>query len=100
MTAMIWPPQCRVRERRKTVITSGHPRGFDIGFRRNSPSRMCKSRRSGMMNTRLGWMSNLSVIRFNRHLCVVRENLVEQGGYGSQVINDDDSNTHISRQMP
>src|ERR1035441_9057667 len=39
MTAISLPPQCCVRERRKTVITSGHPRGFDIGFRRNSPSR-------------------------------------------------------------
>ena len=38
--------------------------------------------------------------QFNRHLCVARENLVEQGGYGSQVINDDDGNAHIGRQMP
>ena len=50
-----------VRERRKTVITSGHPLGFDIGLSRKSPARMCKSRCSGMMNTRLGSMSNLSV---------------------------------------
>src|SRR5450759_4801791 len=27
MTAISLPPQCCVRERRKTVITSGHPRG-------------------------------------------------------------------------
>jgi hypothetical protein len=27
------PPQCCVRERRKTVITSGYLRSFDIGFR-------------------------------------------------------------------
>jgi len=36
----------------------------------------------------------------NRHLCVVRENLMEEGGHGSQVINDDDSNTHIGWQVP
>jgi hypothetical protein len=30
---------------------------------------------------------------------VARQNLLEQGGYGSQVINDDDGNTHIGRQM-
>jgi len=39
-------------------------------------------------------------LMFNRHLCEARENLVEHGGYSPQVINDDDSNTHISRQMP
>jgi hypothetical protein len=38
--------------------------------------------------------------QFNRHLCVARENLVEKGGDGSQVINDDDSNAHIGRQTP
>jgi hypothetical protein len=38
--------------------------------------------------------------QFNLHHCVSRENFVEQGGYGSQVINDDDSNAHIGRQMP
>jgi|GEM_PF-6178652 len=38
--------------------------------------------------------------QFDRHLCVARENLVKPGGYGSQVINDDDSNPHIGRQMP
>jgi hypothetical protein len=37
--------------------------------------------------------------QLNRHLCVARENLVEMGGYGSQVIDDDDGNTHIGRQM-
>jgi hypothetical protein len=37
--------------------------------------------------------------QLNRHLCVARQNLMEQGGYGSQVINDDDGNTHIGRQM-
>src|ERR1035438_3497526 len=26
------------------AITSGHPLGFDVGLRRNSPSRTCKSR--------------------------------------------------------
>jgi hypothetical protein len=38
--------------------------------------------------------------QFNRHLSVARENLMEQGGYGSQVINNDDCDAHIGRQMP
>jgi hypothetical protein len=54
MTAISLPFQWCVRERGKTVITSGHPRGFDIGFRRNSPARTCKSRCAGMMNTWFG----------------------------------------------
>jgi hypothetical protein len=37
--------------------------------------------------------------QFNRHICVVRKNLVQQGGRGSHVINDDDSDTQIGRQM-
>jgi hypothetical protein len=40
--------------------------GFDIGFRRNSLSSTCKSRRSGMMNTWFGLSSNRSVVKFNR----------------------------------
>jgi len=36
---------------------------------------------------------------FNRHQCVSRENFVEHGSYGPQVIHDDYSNTHIGRQM-
>ena len=51
---MILPFQCLVSERRKTVIMSGHPLGLEIGFGRNSPSRGCKSRFAGIMNTRLG----------------------------------------------
>jgi len=38
--------------------------------------------------------------QFNWHFCVAGENLVEQGGYGPQVINDDNSNTHIGREVP
>jgi hypothetical protein len=38
--------------------------------------------------------------QINRHLCVMGENLVKHGSYGSQVIYNDDSNTHIRRQMP
>jgi hypothetical protein len=38
--------------------------------------------------------------QFNRHPGVFREDLMEQGCYGPQVINDDDGNTHITRQMP
>jgi hypothetical protein len=91
------PSQCRVNERRKTVITSGHPLGFDIGFRRNSPSRTCKSCFGGMMNTWFGWRCNLSVI--SSHIRVVRKNLVQQGGRGSHVINDYDTDAQINRQM-
>jgi hypothetical protein len=47
MTAMIVPSQCSVSERRNTVITSGHPLGFDIGLSLNSPSSTCKSRCAG-----------------------------------------------------
>jgi hypothetical protein len=36
MTAMSLPSQCVVSERKKTVITSGQPLGFEIGFSRNS----------------------------------------------------------------
>jgi hypothetical protein len=36
----------------------------------------------------------------NRHFREARENLMQQGGYGTEVINDDDSNTHIGGQMP
>ena len=38
--------------------------------------------------------------QFNRHFRVAGENLVEQGGYGPQVINNDNSNTHIGREVP
>ena len=37
--------------------------------------------------------------QLNRHFGVFREDLVEHGGYGPQVINNDDSNTHIRGQM-
>jgi hypothetical protein len=37
--------------------------------------------------------------QFNRHTGVVRKNLVQKGGRGSHVIDDDDSDTHIDRQM-
>jgi len=37
--------------------------------------------------------------KFDRHPSISGENFMEKGGYSSQVINDDDSNTHISRQM-
>src|SRR5689334_7977115 len=37
--------------------------------------------------------------QFDRHLGVARENLVEQGGHGPEVIHDDNSNSHISRQV-
>jgi hypothetical protein len=37
--------------------------------------------------------------QFYRHLSVARENLVEQSGYLSQVIDYDDGNSHIGRQM-
>src|SRR6266480_7361228 len=99
MTAISWPPQCSVKERRNTVITSGHPLGLDIGSRRNSPSSTCKSRCSGMINTWLGRMISRSVISSSRHVCVARQNLVEMGRDGSQVIHDDDRNTHIGGQM-
>jgi hypothetical protein len=45
----------------------------------------------------VGLDEHFSRDQFNRHLCEARENFVEQGGYGSQVINDDDGNTHIGR---
>jgi hypothetical protein len=38
--------------------------------------------------------------QFDRHLCVARQDLVEQGPHGSQVIHDDDRNTHVGWQMP
>jgi hypothetical protein len=38
--------------------------------------------------------------QLNWHLCVVRKNLMEQGSYGSQVINDDDGDAYVGRQMP
>jgi hypothetical protein len=37
--------------------------------------------------------------QFNRHRCVLRENLVKQGGHGSHVIDDHDRDTHIGRQI-
>jgi hypothetical protein len=37
--------------------------------------------------------------QFNRHLCEAREDLVELGVDYSQVIDDNDSNAHIGRQM-
>ena len=37
--------------------------------------------------------------QLNRHVCVARQNLVEMSGYGSQVIHDDDRNTHIRGQV-
>jgi hypothetical protein len=54
ITAISLPSQFFVIERIKKVITSGHPQGFDIGFSRNSPFKICKSRFSGMMKTWLG----------------------------------------------
>ena len=38
MTAINFPSQFSVNDRRKTVITSGQPRGFEIGSRRNWPA--------------------------------------------------------------
>src|ERR1035438_6194079 len=38
--------------------------------------------------------------QFNRHLGEGWENFVEPGGYGSQVIDDDECHTQIDRQMP
>jgi hypothetical protein len=35
--------------------------------------------------------------QIDRHRCVAWEYLVEHGGYGSQVINDDDGDPHITR---
>src|SRR5450759_2202096 len=37
--------------------------------------------------------------QFYRHRRVTRKNLVKQGGYLSQEIDNQDSNTHISRQI-
>ena len=62
MTAISLPCQCCAMERRKTVMTSGHPLGFEIGLRRNSPSSTCRSRCGGMMNTQLGLMCRPSVM--------------------------------------
>ena len=36
----------------------------------------------------------------HRHFRMAGEALGEVGGYGSQVIDDDDSHTHIGLQMP
>jgi hypothetical protein len=38
--------------------------------------------------------------QINRHLCVARENLVKHDVYDSQVVNDNDRNAHIGRQVP
>src|ERR1039457_5539463 len=38
--------------------------------------------------------------QLDRHLRVARENLVEQSPHGSQVIHDDDGDTHAGWQMP
>ena len=51
MTAISFPSQFFASERRKIVITSGHPLVFETGFRRNSPSRRCNSRFAGMIYT-------------------------------------------------
>jgi len=37
--------------------------------------------------------------QFNLHLRAARKNLVEPSGYCSQVIDDDDGNTHVGRQI-
>jgi len=37
--------------------------------------------------------------QFNWHRCVMRENLMEKPSYSPEVIDDDDSNAHIWRQM-
>jgi hypothetical protein len=50
-----------------------------------------------MMNT---WFGSSFRDQFNRHFCVPRKNLMELGGYRSQVIYDDYSDTHIGRQLP
>jgi hypothetical protein len=36
---------------------------------------------------------------FDRHISDVRENLVEVGGHGSQVVDNDDCHTQVSRKM-
>ena len=38
--------------------------------------------------------------KVNRHIRKARKNLMKLGGYRSQMINDDDSNTHICRKIP
>ena len=38
--------------------------------------------------------------QLNRHFGIMRENLVESGGHGPQVIHDNGCNTQIDRQMP
>jgi hypothetical protein len=37
--------------------------------------------------------------QFNRHRSVLWENLVKQGGHGSQVIDDHARDAHIGRQV-
>ena len=37
--------------------------------------------------------------QLDRHFCEVGKNLVERGGRSSYVINDDDGNTRLGRQM-
>jgi hypothetical protein len=56
----------------------------------------------------LGWDNeypvglNPQTIRdqLDRHFRVARENLVEQSPHGSQVIHDNDGDTHVGWQMP
>ena len=45
------------------VITSGQPRGVEIGLSWNSPPWACKSQFEGMMKTRLGSISSRSLMR-------------------------------------
>jgi hypothetical protein len=54
--------QCSVSERRKTVITSGPPRTFEIGLSLNSSPSTCKSRFAGIMKTWFGSINSFSVI--------------------------------------
>ena len=37
--------------------------------------------------------------QFDRHLCIARENLMEPGGDGSQMIHNDNRHTHVCGQM-
>jgi hypothetical protein len=81
MTAMILPSQFCVRERRKTVITSGHPLSFDIGFSLNSSSRTFNSHFLRDDKYMVGLYIQFFRDKFNRHFSVLGEDLVEQCGY-------------------
>jgi hypothetical protein len=54
--------------------------------------RTCKSRFSGMINTWLGSISKLSVIRSTGKV-------VNRGRHTCEVIYDDDGRSHISRKI-